>query len=183
VANDSCDILLLAVKAFKFIFTFQRLQRHPVTKIKFLPINNGCCQSVDRQNLSIHNPHTCPVAADTCVADADCQTATHGCGVRDHQQSHATVGADSVAVMQMCGWSGCWCCSLLGRASAATAASCHRLAITPFTQSNDLIIVIDMHCSSNTAVACECMYASVFLWMWSGTVVCDIVRYLWATIA
>jgi len=52
------------------------------------------------------------------------------------------------------GWSGCTSCSLLGRASVATAASCHRLTVTPLTGSNDLITVTDLCCLLDAAVAC-----------------------------
>jgi len=124
--------------------------------ITLSPSNNSWCQSADQQRLAIHSPHTCHTA--TCVTDADGQTTTHGWGGRDHQQSYAIVGADSVVVQR--GWSQCTSCSLMGNASSATAPSYHPLAVTPFTPSNDLIIVPDLHCLSNAAAACGCVYCT-----------------------
>jgi len=107
--------------------------------------------SLDQPNLAICSLHTCPVVMDMCVTDIDFQTTAHGRGGRDQTTNKVMSLSPPTAMVVQRGCSGCTSCSLLWRASAVIAASYHRLAITPFTLSNDVIPVAYLHCLSQGA--------------------------------
>jgi len=161
--NDLCYIATCRQSIQINLSLSETLSIH--TKIKFLTMNNGYCQSVEQQNLAVHGLHTCPVVADTSV---DCQMRsnrplTELC----HWQR---------CMVQMRGWSGCvffiW--EGISHHSGVLSSTEH-----PFSRSNDLIIVTDMQFFVECC-SCVCVYLSVSANA-CVPVVCDVIQYLWAT--